>query len=526
MHPDLRLECLNRLPAALEEIARQACDCEDPDGFVSLVALMALETPMRDYSRHFLPAFYHLLNPARIPTASQVDQPSAQNQAHIVAAYIAMNGVFQARVLDSLPTGTEVPLWLRIFEWIQFVLEFHDYVAPTPGFRNLKQQEPLLNFLDFTYHVKLAAAIRNSNDFSELFHSTKRPTILFVFFKIWELIMELEDGDTRRTNLGMLPSVILDQFDKLDAESIIAALGASFDDVAEFLVENIDLCINSLRSGSEEMNDHFHFTLNIISRMSWLEDFGHLDQAPSLTAMYSALRFRKIIKILTQALCILAATEDEAERDQEMSSEPVMSVIFALSEMLSVFDEADMRSALRHGLLRSIIRLGQRRLPSDTVHYLKAFVREIILPFNIYTPVLRILHGQLGASSISAVRYPDLSDVIQDYADCGKLFLSALRLTDPVKHAVKACDNTKTVPIDDTQDSPAALYPLPVYAVLLYIVPVPKSTYKTTPDVVLRVVECGARNRASVIPRASARNILQNWPTFGERLAPLYRHSL
>ncbi|KAF7342252.1 MYND-type domain-containing protein [Mycena venus] len=129
MHPELRLANLAELPIRYRRYASAAANGSLPDLW-KLAALNA-KNPCRERGL-FLPIFYCNLDPAQIPSPSQLDSETAIDpNSSIARAIMSLDGIADLRQ-HGYPweDATAAELWPRIWSWIYFLNLYVETAAP------------------------------------------------------------------------------------------------------------------------------------------------------------------------------------------------------------------------------------------------------------------------------------------------------------------------------------------------------------------------------------------------------------
>ncbi|KAJ7064213.1 hypothetical protein C8F01DRAFT_1229675 [Mycena amicta] len=433
MHEALRLEALSRLPVQFEVAARAVCACENPGKLSSLAQRFLSPTQDGNIVQLLSPAYYHLLQPSRVPTPEQLTVMSELTEAYILGAHVGIMGFYA----EQAPSGTEVDVWKRVCIWISFMYAFH---RTLPASLRLSDECNLLvDFLEYTFSI----TDRNKQR-RDIFLA--QPGFLRLLTHAWKLILDIEDRTKRRVALLYMHLFVPESFTDLDRDAIVEGAGGTLDDLASLLVRNISICNVGLSeprplSMPNDLEGHLTFTLSVISRLHRMEDPPPPSQAPpTLSTIYIALRPRKVISALTVALCLIAKPHNVAATRVEFPQEPVMSILVALSQMLSVYGKIAMGSAYR------II-----------------FVEEILGSLLIYANVLRSLSGSVidvdDAELVPQMLHPAVREHLKDMARSYR-YRNAVEEVGLITQLRRACDNVQRHrTFDSCNSSPASNSP-------------------------------------------------------------------
>ncbi|KAK7050695.1 hypothetical protein R3P38DRAFT_2866491 [Favolaschia claudopus] len=127
MHPALHLNNLQRLSISLRRFITPILHVEPTLQEVSRFHKLVLKQIPKATLAEFIPAFYYVLNPARIPKPEELDPPTTTQTTYIILAVTALTGLF-----GTAPAAETVPaLWPRVWAWIDFLSTFANLLSET-----------------------------------------------------------------------------------------------------------------------------------------------------------------------------------------------------------------------------------------------------------------------------------------------------------------------------------------------------------------------------------------------------------
>ncbi|KAJ7614979.1 hypothetical protein FB45DRAFT_249847 [Roridomyces roridus] len=128
VHRDLGLRNLDRLPISIRRIASLAAsENRTLEQVQHIWDLMGTPTLSDSQSRAFLPVFFAILDPARIPRPEVLEffLTDAQAQDDVMSAFLGLKGIFRLG-----PTGAiGGAVWPRVWAWVDFVHIHRDHLG-------------------------------------------------------------------------------------------------------------------------------------------------------------------------------------------------------------------------------------------------------------------------------------------------------------------------------------------------------------------------------------------------------------
>ncbi|KAF7312855.1 MYND-type domain-containing protein [Mycena kentingensis (nom. inval.)] len=421
MHPTFRLEALASLSPHLQSIANTA------RGATRLADLFTLEHFYDDADdlSVLAPVFYHLLDPARIPTIDGLELEPEAAITRLAAARLAMRAFYRAD--HDLPEGGEWDVWERIFALLTFVRE-HRRALPVKFAAT--ELDLLLDFLDFTYKIaqerqdleREASGVDLSPAVAHLRgRIVAHPGFVALLYRCWKLAMRSEkDVDT------FLP--YLPPFSSRGSFGFAGPRPSQPEALAEM-------------------------TVGIITR-SHRFDALRVQPDPSglfrMTPLYRALQPLKIIQLLTRVFRILARPSD-GTRTQPSRAPDILTVILCeLAQMFGAFGKPAALAAFRHELIEAIVDVGQQRMDDIFVRTLTGFIKSILGQFTVYPAVLRSLAVTcLVRAPLPRTLHSEVRKELQAIADVVEEFLAIRKAEEEVENTLYPCSNPRCNVIRD-----------------------------------------------------------------------------
>ncbi|KAK6969151.1 hypothetical protein R3P38DRAFT_3147655 [Favolaschia claudopus] len=156
MHPDLRVSNLDRLPLARRLLAKSLI------ADTSLTLLTQLSNSMREAShrpariKEFLPVFYILLDPARIPELEALDILDPNTYGNLWGGIISLDCLSLSRLSFSIFPD----LWPRISAWSLFLVTHEGFLSGVFGSEQTRRAS--LQIMEFCGYMAQNAANKAS----------------------------------------------------------------------------------------------------------------------------------------------------------------------------------------------------------------------------------------------------------------------------------------------------------------------------------------------------------------------------
>ncbi|KAJ6534355.1 hypothetical protein B0H19DRAFT_1383514 [Mycena capillaripes] len=425
MHPSLRLEQLEKLPAAIKTIATSAAQSSESD----ILELMNItqDTSIPDSQKlPLLPAFYAVLDPARIPTAGALEIIVLQRSARtpeIGSALLAIG------VISGLPRpdpATHVDIWARTWAWIDFA---HTYMAHLRD-RGLPTEEQFY----FGFMHTIVYLLEVSWDLNMILST---PGIRAVVARSW--VVFLDGGNTvglecisKFLYRNHTPSGVtcLDEF--------IDGAGGTVGDLALTVVRHINRVVNRRTPLTNR---------DVAALLASWTFFDNTASLHALSGPYeAALLVHGVVGAITAVICalnpVVSADDPPQFRDRLLS--------LLSRRCLTAPGYPWVAEALQAGLLRAIVSSAN----VGSVHHMEAFLTCIIPNSMVYRTVLVHIPKAMDdvqklvdtqAFRHSPVYQPWLK--FEELVDDRIRFLS--RFTSENYLCLRACDNMQCGRIQD-----------------------------------------------------------------------------
>ncbi|KAJ7744733.1 hypothetical protein DFH07DRAFT_834222 [Mycena maculata] len=328
----------------------------------------------RGHLADFLPLYYRLLDPARIPTGAELDASSADiiraNDIAVDMAMLSLEAIFA--IQPPLQTGAD--LWLRLFAWVQFVQMFRDLLSA--GFKaDIPSEEALLlGFVTFSRdiceHGQNKLMITSTAGFKS------------IAVRAWRCLVNNQDISLLEDALyNSLPFIAIAPS---LAHEIIDGAGGTIDDLATLVVRHFDLVLVEGPDTplSRPRLGLIHYALEIWAHVDGMGVYlqGARESPQRLTL---ALIARGIVRPLTRVFCLVSSSADP---DSARVIEQCLILLGAL--FLTRDGYRVLRFALQSGLLHALLCSSQRVLSANAFQGLGFLLADILAPATVYYYVL------------------------------------------------------------------------------------------------------------------------------------------
>ncbi|KAJ7204115.1 hypothetical protein GGX14DRAFT_569714 [Mycena pura] len=320
----------------------------------------------------FLPAFYQVLDPARIPSAGDLGEVLSMSLlCRIRAASQALNGIY-AFYHSAEPFGAESEIWQRAWLWVQFLHTFYDHLGLAKVMSQWKLCTAFLKFSRETMRViQNVALVRGT------------PGFFVMAVHTWALILDDETED-RVLHLLALFQFIGYDVSPTQLEEMIVGAGGNLDGLVQLLAKHITVLAPTsttpITIQSYVLLDGIAGMMpNILYSLSPEDTLTH---PPSIVALFVR---RRMVKILTVALHAVTAAKPPHKPNFAMKALNVLEVLITSAGTHALC------SAIRHGMLGLIVQCGQTTLTKDLASELKRFLLVVLAPSAVlYTALIHM----------------------------------------------------------------------------------------------------------------------------------------
>ncbi|KAJ7612744.1 hypothetical protein FB45DRAFT_1009316, partial [Roridomyces roridus] len=289
----------------------------------------------------FLPVFFAVLDPARIPHPDILEELAkhAKAQEDIACASVALDGIF--RLGGQGDRG--LFLWPRVWQWVEFI---HTYREQLGEIELIPEITFYFDFIDF------ARTLQSQSDAFALMTETRGFWACIV--QSWTFLAEERDGYPRDcsillSNLGAFlgESGLRSHPERL--EEMIDAAG-SMDQLAGLVVEHIRTVINHPASDGQRPVEDLYRILSFVAAADQIpEESGHNCVGRPLGPLGAALYTRGCAEEVVEAIFFLCDSEDSA------MNYVLHQCVMLLAGMILTSPVTLRHELLERGLLRALV---------------------------------------------------------------------------------------------------------------------------------------------------------------------------
>ncbi|KAF7342230.1 MYND-type domain-containing protein [Mycena venus] len=370
MHPALSIENLSHLPGRYKVMAKSAANG-------SLRDLTRLSSYLDNLGaancQLLLPIFYSSLEPAGIPPAAGLDQPTSallsDNNDCCGRAAMSLNCVAHlTQIVNVFSPDLAAEFWPRIWAWIQFLYTHRDAVPVVVA------ADPATTYS--TYGYIIAHFVPD--------HMDATPELRLIITAVWKVLLGVR-GDFQEATYVLLSQLIIPlgmtEPTGIILTDLVEGAGGTLHDLAFLLVRHIRCAVwtpQSVVSPSTLSSMLFDGTRVI----------GNICGSDPVN---SALLSCGVVKAAIRALHSLI----HSGLSSQSADTTLCFVLHPLLYFLNISPGyPTVRRALKAGLLQLILDAAQQ---SETVSmYLKRLLTQILTPATVYRSVLLNLQKALA----------------------------------------------------------------------------------------------------------------------------------
>ncbi|KAF7364383.1 hypothetical protein MSAN_01099000 [Mycena sanguinolenta] len=427
MHRAVDVKNLQRLPSPHFRVALAACkDNSSLDDLRRVGSL--LDNAPASQKILYLPVLYLALDPARIPTAEDLESLQPCTVIRVTYASLSLAMLFRLWITKSSHPGLGSTLWPRVWPWIHFM---HEQVEYLPDSIALTEIILYFRFLDFV-----------SANFKPLRDSllvTSTPGFRVFVGKAWAALSRMKSSPEQFEICVQSVALTLwegDFTDPVHFMELIDGAGGGLQDLARLSAELFDptagqlftLCLSCLvpliMGAPDERPD-----LDPSLREEYLEMLRQHDFLPSLVARMDAF-------------------VDTAEADSES-----MTACFTVLKRLLHAPRTYrwFPSVIRAGLLHTMTR-ASLRFPGDlddsVRYFLTNILPEVMVYYHVVTAIDEVLDSVTKVCHRKEFEALAIFDDWSEFLDLAEMRVELVReLADA--SALKACDNVECGELQD-----------------------------------------------------------------------------
>ncbi|KAK7016470.1 hypothetical protein R3P38DRAFT_2636214 [Favolaschia claudopus] len=382
MHCALRPTNIGRLPT-IPRTALSRVYGPNPSPFDIKRAILQLQNHRNSDSAGLLSAYYRLLDPARIPTAGELDGSIHTTIPLLHLVLLVLDAVFTC----NAPPRSARDLWPRISVWVQFFQLFGQFLAP----------------FDLGWHSELhfcrcfLAFTQDMCTYAPNTHLiTSTPGFAGIATRAWVLLMRTRDISVLEAGLHNGLALLLEA-------SATEEIVEEAEDLASLVAAHLQLVAPDAHSHLSEVQvELLHYVLSFWHAIAIQKRPNRRPMDPVSVKLMSTNFFTAdVVRGLTIAFGAAAVTVADTPRAMPVV-EQCLAIFSSVIWWTQGFNALDV--AIQSGLLSAILICAQHTLSSAGARGICFLLRHVIGPATTYLESL--LH--------IAQAYSVLSDTISN----------------------------------------------------------------------------------------------------------------
>ncbi|KAF7289767.1 MYND-type domain-containing protein [Mycena indigotica] len=356
---------LSALPTGSQRIVNAACHSKGAS-IVDLKRFQTLYTNTKTGKdiRALRPAFWILLDPARIPVADDLDAPSAQTKNTVLAGHIGLGGIYRDQSFALTTLREHAPayasIWPRVWAWVEFLHRCSALVLP-----GVVESELVWDFIGFS-----SRGLRSPDARKAAWDS---PQFLPFVFRAWDhlLALPLEEQEKR---YQWIDSLIPSRLTVAYCDEIVAGVGGTLEDLAWVLHKQLHYALSHLGSPDKNPRHHHFCVLNLAGVIDLITGFDSAisesrDPPPDPLApkprmvLTAAMVERGVARLLSKTFCVLAETKPDKDTDSLFDG-LLVRLLDALT-LIMVDSLVGFRILLKNDFIPGIFAYCRRRKPAQ-----------------------------------------------------------------------------------------------------------------------------------------------------------------
>ncbi|KAJ7095062.1 hypothetical protein C8R44DRAFT_890182 [Mycena epipterygia] len=354
-HPAVDLQNVRRLPLSQRRVALAACGISRSYHNLQLAATL-VKSSTDSHKILFLPVFYAILDPARIPTPADLESLQPDTRASVTCASLALEVIFD--IIDPVSKKYEEPddvgptLWSRIWPWIFFMHEYREYLGASSIFRKPEAYTRFLLFL---------ADIYDPQPVRDIISAT--PGVRVLLATTWTLLPK-SSGEAYEICLWFLVGIVgsLAFTDPLHFAEMVDGVGGTLDDLARLMMRHLDDVVNgqfSWKIGSSASYTRYLARLILAADSGYTVQHSTLPHPSTHQKFLETLRLHEFVPAFVIAMdTVLEVCKSNSESWLHNNFETSFVVTLELLEHLlnTTLGYQWLPAAIEAGLLRMTLR--------------------------------------------------------------------------------------------------------------------------------------------------------------------------
>ncbi|KAK6974486.1 hypothetical protein R3P38DRAFT_2668189 [Favolaschia claudopus] len=409
MHRDLQHSSLERLPNTLRRLAKSMIFSPLTKDVLSRFAdAMKIASPAETLG--FLPVYYFLLDPTRIPAIEALDDLNADTVCHIWGGLLSLKCLHFTR--PPLQTGTDI--MPRMWVWAYFLYEHQEFLAGAIGLGSMKLF--YINMMEFCGYM-----FQNATNMALMRFVTGSRVLAA---HAWTYFSERDDFLEQAQGLATVHQIMTTG--DIIVDEILEGISGNIYDLAILVMRQCALAV-SLDCAEPFLElDNLEFlemACDFVARVNMVDN---LNPEYSDSVVKFPLGFAVASLGIVETLTIAADTLSHTATTPEHAT--AINKFVVLLAMLFERERGDrvLRIAMQHGLLSVLLSISRRDTTqiSSAIHdcLLRLLIYNLT-PSTIYYHVLGDLEKQFDQISTAVAHLPCSGTLMEVW----RTFVSALR---------------------------------------------------------------------------------------------------
>ncbi|KAK6980780.1 hypothetical protein R3P38DRAFT_2579582 [Favolaschia claudopus] len=385
-----------------------------------------------DLKLEYLPIYYHFLDPRRIPTPEELEEPDIDRHGNLMAALLCINPLFQTRV----PPAALPDLWPHLWPWIDFICTYHDFIAERIKWLLLGP-----TYCRFIFFCSAMWSYERNKDIIASSPRCATPAI-----RAWASFVEHDDLLDRARQIAVIQAILYDSGAALS--DVVDAIDGGLNEIARLVMVQCAPVVPltpkpaTFQVDQKENMWLVEYAVGIVICLDQAIHNSSVESRPLCNALVS-LGFVETLTVSSYALSLPSVKK---------SSRQMSTIRIFLSTLMGMFEGPEgskaLQLSLESGLLNMVLQHAQLSPSDEEVdRYLADLLGHRLPRAMIYyhtlakcKPLEAILDHGDKTSQLFAV--PNLYEAWKTFSELCRERLRAQEVYDSkVSASLRACDN-------------------------------------------------------------------------------------
>ncbi|KAJ7148984.1 hypothetical protein C8R43DRAFT_1128749 [Mycena crocata] len=428
-------------PKSTQKMAKAAANGSLRD--LRCLYLRTLGQSQREAEILFLPIVYALLDPKRIPEPNTIEKPAETKElvGISIVALETLQAVIHPHKTDAItvPLTAGPDLWPRFWAWTQFIDTTRDLLI---GLDVPSDQDVLTSLMAYVAYFQGDQETLALINTAQGFHS--------MLVREWTYL--LNNWEAEIPQIGLIPVVDflskvarLVQPSREKTDKFVADLSKGAGGVEPFatlVTRNLDLAVNAGDSKDENWSINWCIINGVLDFLVIVEDaMDENGEDDIIGFLFEQLLVQGLIKLLVDVVGKFIGITD---LDPGVTLNRSFHILWRLMRFRNMHHL--LGDALGHGLLRCIVRCGQRPALVKSNPYLKTFLTRFLPAATVYCGALRgIQQALFDVKELVCTAAFQSSEIFFDWTQFVSIAESRIKLLNSFdgrkERSMKACDN-------------------------------------------------------------------------------------